>query len=120
MERHVVPSAAEAGCSCFERFMLEHGFDQVVHFGPDEAVATCFAGESNVWFAGAQKLIAATVARQRLQSPKLADSRSWLVTVGHVAPPPVHATRLHDWASTLEAKPGQARRGWRARIGPTP
>ena len=45
-----------------ERFLLEHGFEHVVHFGPDEATDRYFAGERDIWFAGVQRLVAAAVA----------------------------------------------------------
>lgn len=45
-----------------ERLLREHGFDDVVHFGPDEAIQTYFPGRTDVAFAGAQRLVVATVA----------------------------------------------------------
>ncbi|HET7768846.1 MAG TPA: class I SAM-dependent methyltransferase [Chloroflexota bacterium] len=46
-----------------ERLLRDHGFGQIEHFGPDEAVRTYFAGRDDVRFGGAQRLVGATVAR---------------------------------------------------------
>ena len=45
-----------------ERLLQEHDFEQIVHFGPQEAEATYFAGRSDAKLATPQRLIAATVA----------------------------------------------------------
>jgi methyltransferase (TIGR00027 family) len=47
-----------------EQLLREHGFDEIIHFGPDEAAAKYFHPSSNVWFAGIQRLIAASVSRR--------------------------------------------------------
>jgi methyltransferase (TIGR00027 family) len=44
------------------RLLHEHGFGQITDFGPDEARAAYFAGQADVEIAGAQRLVAATVA----------------------------------------------------------
>jgi len=44
------------------RLLREHGFGQVTDFGPDEARAAYFAGQADIEIAGAQRLVAATVA----------------------------------------------------------
>jgi len=44
------------------RLLHEHGFGQITDFGPDEARATYFRGQADVDIAGAQRLVAATVA----------------------------------------------------------
>jgi methyltransferase (TIGR00027 family) len=44
-----------------EQLLRRMGFDEVVHFGPQEALDTYFAGRSDVRFGGAQRLVAATV-----------------------------------------------------------
>ena len=46
-----------------EQLLRDRGFDQIEHFGPDEAVRTYFAGRDDVRFGGAQRLVVATVAR---------------------------------------------------------
>jgi methyltransferase (TIGR00027 family) len=45
-----------------EGLLRSHGFDDIVHFGPDEARAAWFGGAPNVAIAGAQRLVAATVS----------------------------------------------------------
>jgi methyltransferase (TIGR00027 family) len=45
-----------------ERMLRDHGFDDVVHFGPEEARSMYFSGRTDVRFGGAQRLIAASVA----------------------------------------------------------
>jgi hypothetical protein len=47
-----------------EQLLRQHGFDKIIHFGPDEAAATYFQPSNNVWFAGIQRLIAASVSRR--------------------------------------------------------
>lgn len=44
-----------------EQLLRGLGFGEIIHFGPDEAAARYFGGRSDVWFGGAQRLIAATV-----------------------------------------------------------
>jgi methyltransferase (TIGR00027 family) len=44
-----------------EQLVRRMGFDEVVHFGPEEAVDTYFPGRSDVRFGGAQRLVVATV-----------------------------------------------------------
>jgi methyltransferase (TIGR00027 family) len=44
-----------------EQLLREHGFGEVTHFGPGEALATYFSGRTDVRLGGAQRLIAATV-----------------------------------------------------------
>jgi methyltransferase (TIGR00027 family) len=44
------------------QLLHEHGFGQLTDFGPDQARATYFPGRADVEIAGAQRLIAATVA----------------------------------------------------------
>ena len=44
-----------------EALLTEMGFAEIMHFGPDEAIRTYFAGRSGVRFGGAQRLIVATV-----------------------------------------------------------
>jgi methyltransferase (TIGR00027 family) len=44
-----------------ERLLSEHGFTQIEHVGPDEAIATYFPGRRDVRFGGAQCLATATV-----------------------------------------------------------
>ncbi|TME07980.1 MAG: class I SAM-dependent methyltransferase [Chloroflexi bacterium] len=44
-----------------EALLTEMGFAEIMHFGPDEAIRTYFAGRSDVRFGGAQRLIVATV-----------------------------------------------------------
>jgi methyltransferase (TIGR00027 family) len=44
-----------------EKLLIEHGYGEIKHFGPEEAVRTYFAGRSDVRFGGAQRLICATV-----------------------------------------------------------
>jgi O-methyltransferase involved in polyketide biosynthesis len=41
--------------------LRNHGFEDIVHFGPQEALAAWFGGAADVSIAGAQRLIAATV-----------------------------------------------------------
>jgi hypothetical protein len=43
------------------KLLQDNGYQEIVHFGPEEATTTYFAG-SGVKFAGAQRLVAATVA----------------------------------------------------------
>jgi methyltransferase (TIGR00027 family) len=43
------------------RLLREHGFGQIIDFGPDEARAAYFAGQPDVEIAGAQRLMAATL-----------------------------------------------------------
>jgi methyltransferase (TIGR00027 family) len=45
-----------------EGLLRNHGFDDIVHFGPQEARAAWFSGAVDVAIAGAQRLIAATVS----------------------------------------------------------
>ena len=45
-----------------EGLLRDVGFDDIVHFGPEEARTTYFGGRDDVRFGGAQRLIAATVA----------------------------------------------------------
>ena len=45
-----------------ERLLRRHSFDDITHFGPQEARVAWFGGASDVAIAGAQRLIAATVA----------------------------------------------------------
>lgn len=62
--------AAEMGEPFISRFLPgqiaqllhEHGFGQVTDFGPDEARAAYFRGQADIEIAGAQRLVAATVA----------------------------------------------------------
>ena len=44
------------------QLLHEHGYDQVTDFGPDEARAAYFPGQAGIEIAGAQRLVAATVA----------------------------------------------------------
>jgi methyltransferase (TIGR00027 family) len=44
------------------RLLHEHGFGQITDFGPDEARAAYFPGRGDVEIAGAQRLVAATLA----------------------------------------------------------
>jgi methyltransferase (TIGR00027 family) len=44
-----------------EELMRRHGFDEIVHFGPAEALATYFAGRDDVHIHGAQRLMVAKV-----------------------------------------------------------
>jgi methyltransferase (TIGR00027 family) len=44
------------------RLMTEHGFGRITDFGPDEARAAYFPGQADVEIAGAQRLVAATLA----------------------------------------------------------
>ena len=44
-----------------ERLVRDQGFDDIVHFGPEEARSTYFQGRSDVQFGGAQRLLVATV-----------------------------------------------------------
>lgn len=44
-----------------EQRLRDHGYTDVEHFGPDEALITYFPGRDDVRFGGAQRLIAATV-----------------------------------------------------------
>jgi O-methyltransferase involved in polyketide biosynthesis len=41
--------------------LRDHGFDQIEHFGPDEARAAYFPGRDDVQFLGAQRIIGATI-----------------------------------------------------------
>jgi methyltransferase (TIGR00027 family) len=68
--RKVADEVGEPFISLFEpaeieRLLREQGFDDVIHFGPDEAIQTYFAGRADVVFAGAQRLVIATVAHDR-------------------------------------------------------
>lgn len=45
-----------------EQLLRQPGFDEIVPFGPDEAIRTYFAGRDDVRFGGAQRLVVATVA----------------------------------------------------------
>jgi O-methyltransferase involved in polyketide biosynthesis len=45
-----------------ERLLRDHGFDDIVHIGPEEALTRYFPGRTDVRFGGAQRLIVATVA----------------------------------------------------------
>lgn len=62
--------AAEMGEPFISRFLPgeiaqllhEHGFGQITDFGPDEARAAYFPGQGDVEIAGAQRLVAATLA----------------------------------------------------------
>jgi len=45
-----------------EGLLRNYGFDEIVHFGPQEARAAWFSGAVDVAIAGAQRLIAATVS----------------------------------------------------------
>ena len=45
-----------------EGLLRNHGFGDIVHFGPQEARAAWFGGAADVTIAGAQRLIAATVS----------------------------------------------------------
>ena len=45
-----------------EGLLRSHGFDDIVHFGPQEGRAAWFSGAADVAIAGAQRLIAATVS----------------------------------------------------------
>lgn len=44
-----------------EDLLRRHGFEEIVHFGPEEAVREYFPGRSDVRFGGAQRLIVAKV-----------------------------------------------------------
>lgn len=44
-----------------EKLLLQHGYGEISHFGPEEAVRAYFPGRSDVRFGGAQRLIVATV-----------------------------------------------------------
>ena len=50
-----VPGAIEA-------LVRNHGFDDIAHFGPEEARSAWFGGATDVAIAGAQRLLAATVS----------------------------------------------------------
>jgi len=52
--------------SQIEELLREVGFNEITHFGPEEAVRTYFAGRSDVRFGGAQRLIAATVMARNI------------------------------------------------------
>jgi len=64
------PRAAEMGEPFISRFLPGemarllhgHGFGQITDFGPDEARTAYFPGQADVDIAGAQRLIAATLA----------------------------------------------------------
>ena len=45
-----------------EGLLRHHGFDDIAHFGPEQARAAWFSGAAGVAIAGAQRLIAATVS----------------------------------------------------------
>jgi hypothetical protein len=44
------------------RLLHRHDFSEITDFGPDEARATYFPGQDDVEIAGAQRLVAATLA----------------------------------------------------------
>lgn len=44
-----------------ERLLRDHGFADIVHFGPAEAIAAYFPGRNDVRFGGAQRLVVATL-----------------------------------------------------------
>lgn len=65
--RSIADAANEPFLSLFvpeqiERLLADQGFVDITHFGPDEAVQTYFPGRSDVSFAGAQRIVIATVA----------------------------------------------------------
>jgi methyltransferase (TIGR00027 family) len=47
----------------FEQLMRRLGFDDIIHFGPEEAIRTYFPGRDDVRLQGTQRLIVATVAK---------------------------------------------------------
>jgi methyltransferase (TIGR00027 family) len=47
----------------FEQLMRRLGFADIVHFGPEEAIRTYFAGRDDIGLQGTQRLIVATVAK---------------------------------------------------------
>jgi methyltransferase (TIGR00027 family) len=47
-----------------EDVLRHHGYTDIEHFGPDEAVAAYFAGRHDVRFGGAQRIVAASTRRQ--------------------------------------------------------
>jgi methyltransferase (TIGR00027 family) len=47
-----------------EALLRRHGFGDIVHFGPDEAVREYFPGRTDVRFGGAQRLIVAKVGAE--------------------------------------------------------
>jgi len=65
--RAIVSGLGEPMISLFapdeiEELLRELGYDEVMHFGPDEAHAKYFAGRDDVRFGGAQRVIITTVA----------------------------------------------------------
>jgi len=67
--RHLVAEMGEPMISLFEpadieRLLRQLGFAQIVHFGPEEAIRTYFAGRPDVRFGGAQRVVIATVGAQ--------------------------------------------------------
>jgi methyltransferase (TIGR00027 family) len=68
--RGVAAGMGEPFVSLFEpdeidRLLRRHRYTDIEHFGPDEAVATYFAGRSDVHLGGAQRLATATGDRNR-------------------------------------------------------
>ena len=64
--RAIVAGMGEPMISTFlpgeiEEFVRCEGFEDVTHFGPDEAKATYFAGRTDVIFGGAQRIVIGTV-----------------------------------------------------------
>lgn len=53
-----------------ERLLRDHGFAEIEHVGPDEAVRRYFPGRNDVRFGGAQRLVVATVAPETRESPR--------------------------------------------------
>lgn len=49
--------------AAIEQLVLELGFDEIMHFGPEEAIRAYFAGRSDVRFGGAQRMLLATVTK---------------------------------------------------------
>jgi hypothetical protein len=47
-----------------EALLRRHRFDDIEHFGPEEAIRAYFPGRDDVRFGGAQRLISATVAQK--------------------------------------------------------
>lgn len=45
-----------------EKLLRRLGFDEISHFGPEEAIRTYFAGRDDVQFGGNQRLVVATVS----------------------------------------------------------
>jgi methyltransferase (TIGR00027 family) len=68
--RKVADEVGEPFVSLFEpaeieRLLRDQGFDDIIHFGPEAAIQTYFGGRTDVVFAGAQRLVIATVAGVR-------------------------------------------------------